>query len=93
MLLKEDFNKDDLKKVFSSIRNHFESGNEQFDETIGAINFWCDGDKDKTIFMQSDDAYAQPLTYQDIVNGDEDEMIAQIKIELAETDNEEISGE
>lgn len=87
MLLKEDFGRDNLTQVFKHIRSNFEAGNEVFDEEVATINFWCDGDKDRTIFMQSGDAYAV-ITYSDLMEDDEEELIQYIKRQLSETDDE-----
>lgn len=87
MLLKEDFGRDNLTQVFKHIRSNFEAGNEVFDEEVATINFWCDGDKDQTIFMQSGDAYAV-ITYSDLMEDDEEELIQYIKRQLSETDDE-----
>lgn len=87
MLLKEDFGRDNLTQVFKHIRSNFEAGNEVFDEEVATINFWCDGDKDRTIFMQSGDAYAV-ITYSDLMEDSEEELIQYIKRQLSETDDE-----
>ena len=88
MILKEDFGRDNLKQVFNKIRSNFESGKETFDETVATINFWCDGDEDKTIFMQSGEAYAPAITYLDILDSDEEELIQYIKQQLTVTEDE-----
>ena len=87
MLLKEDFGKDNLKQVFNMIKSNFEQGKKVFDEEVATINFWCEGDKDSTIFMQSDEAYAV-ITYSDILEGNENELISYIKEQLTETEDE-----
>lgn len=87
MLLKEDFSKDNLKQVFNKIKNNFEQGKKVFDEEVATINFWCEGDKDNTIFMQSDEAYAV-ITYSDILESNENELISYIKEQLTETEDE-----
>lgn len=87
MLLKEDFSKDNLKQVFNRIKSNFEQGKKVFDEEVATINFWCEGDKDNTIFMQSDEAYAV-ITYSDILENDENELISYIKEQLTETEDE-----
>lgn len=87
MLLKEDFGKDNLKQVFNKIKTNFEQGKKVFDEEVATINFWCEGDKDNTIFMQSDEAYAV-ITYSDILESNENELISYIKEQLTETEDE-----
>lgn len=87
MLLKEDFSKNNLKQVFNKIKSNFEQGKKVFDEEVATINFWCEGDKDNTIFMQSDEAYAV-ITYSDILENDESELISYIKEQLTETEDE-----
>lgn len=50
-----------VEKIISTAKSYFDKGEYKFDVNVtNSVNIWCDGDKDKTVFIQvdDDDAYA-----------------------------------
>lgn len=50
-----------VEKIISIAKSYFDKGEYKFDvDVTNSVNIWCDGDKDKTVFIQvnDDDSYA-----------------------------------
>ena len=50
-----------VEKIISTAKSYFDKSEYKFDVDItNSVNIWCDGDKDKTVFIQvnDDDSYA-----------------------------------
>ena len=85
MLLKEEFGQDVIKQVVDKIKSYSDAGVNKFDETIGTLNFWSEKDRDGTVFIESDGAYATVLM-SDINDENMDEIIKDIKKQLTLSD-------
>ena len=88
MLILEDIGvqNDIVKKILSKIKQNFTSDNFRFDENIEDYNFWCNEDKDRTVFIQAKDGscYAT-ICKQDIDNEPETDILESIKYQLDNT--------
>jgi len=88
MIILEDVGvqEDIVKKILSKIKENFTSENFRFDEVIGDYNFWCNEDKDNTVFIQAKNGscYAT-ICKQDIDNESETDILESIKYQLDNT--------
>ena len=85
MLLKEEFGQNVIRQVLDKIQSYYDSGVNKFDENIGTLNFWSEDDKDGTVFIESDEAYATVLM-SDITEENINDIIKDIKKQLTLSD-------
>ena len=87
MLLENaDVRKDTIDKILSKVKNYFDSGVEEFDDNVDDVNFWCDGDNDKVVFMSTGDSDSfATITYEDIKNNKDMEIKAYLDRQFKES--------
>ena len=75
---------DSLDKICQKIKEHFDNKEYKFDETVDTVNFWCDSDQDKTVYLQDGESYAT-IDLQSFNEGTMEEIVDIVKYQLENT--------
>ena len=62
ILMENAVQKDTITKVVNKIQDYMNKNVFKFDDTIDDINFWCDDDFEKTVFINSEDGGYATIT-------------------------------
>lgn len=85
ILENKSISEDIVKQIVNKIKEHFDNEDFDFEDTVQGIQFWCDNDKEKTVFIQTEDECYATVNKQNFENIDIQDIVTGIKGQLDAT--------